>query len=372
MNLTIFIGGGLMASVWAAIGTLIVWHYPKNWIGWIMCLFPIGFALDNFSWAYYQFSLNSSAGSQTVISGALVWQNLTDFPPYAVLFGLFFLLFPTGKLMSPRWKWLAWFGVLAFLGLDILEAVKPGQIYPIGYTYQVDNPIGVSVELWEYLKVIHAILLIATIVFLICTVISQVIRLKRSRGEERQQVKWFAYFAVIFPIAFVVVIIFDTIGYTGFGYNAIGTLVLISFIGMAFAIAIAIFRYHLYAIDIIIRRTLQYTLLTGLLALIYLSSVVLLQRLIGQFTEVQSPAVTVISTLAIVMLFNPLRTRIQDFIDRRFYRQKYDAERALEKFSATARDEVDFDRLTSELLAVLEETVKPDSSVLWILSDPER
>jgi len=141
---------------------------------------------------------------------------------------------------------------------------------------------------------------------------------------------------------------------------------------VALSLAIAIFRYRLFAIDVIVRKTLQYTLLTGLLALVYFGSVLLLQNLVETITGEQSPIVIVISTLVIAALFNPLRHRIQDFIDRRFYRKKYNAEQALTQFSTTARNEVDFERLSTALLAVVEETVKPESSAIWIISSTER
>jgi hypothetical protein len=366
ISLNIFIGGGFMAATWAAIGTFIVWHYPSNWIGWIMCLFPIGYALDHFTWAYYQFSVTSGGGSQPATLGSLMWQNVTDIPPYTVLFGLLFLIFPSGRFLSPRWRRVAWIGVLAFLSVTVLELLKPGPLYPEGYIQMPDNPLGVSLELWGYVWPLYTISQLASIAFLISAVISLVLRLKHSRGEERQQIKWFAYFAAIFPITFVVIAIFDLIGYTGTAYNAAATLVLISFLGMAIAIAFAIFRYRLYAIDIIIRRTLQYTLLTGLLALIYFGSVVLLQRLFENITGQQSPVVIVISTLAIAALFNPLRIRVHEFIDRRFYRSKYDAERALTQFAETARDEVDIDKLTEALLEVVVDTVQPERVSIWL------
>jgi hypothetical protein len=126
----------------------------------------------------------------------------------------------------------------------------------------------------------------------------------------------------------------------------------IFWLGFPLVIGLAVFKYRLYDIDIIIRRTLQYTLLTGLLALIYFGSVVLLQRLFESFTGRQSPIIIVVTTLAIAALFNPLRLRVLDFIDRRFYRRKYNAERALAQFAASARDEVDMENLTMELLNV--------------------
>jgi uncharacterized membrane-anchored protein YjiN (DUF445 family) len=134
---------------------------------------------------------------------------------------------------------------------------------------------------------------------------------------------------------------------------------------LPFTLTVSILRYHLFDIDIIIRRTLQYTILTGMLALVYFSVVVLLQEVFVRVTGQRSQIAIAISTLAIAALFSPFRTRIQDFINRRFYRKKYNAEQTLARFAATARDEVDIDKLTDALLGVVEETMQPEQVSLW-------
>jgi hypothetical protein len=138
------------------------------------------------------------------------------------------------------------------------------------------------------------------------------------------------------------------------------------------SVAVAVMRYRLWDVDVIIRRTLQYALLTGLLALVYFGGVVILQGLLGPLTgDENSPLVTVITTLGIAALFSPLRRRVQEFIDRRFYRKKYNAERSLARFAAAARDEVDLSRLSQALLGVVGETMQPDRASLWLGREPK-
>jgi len=189
------------------------------------------------------------------------------------------------------------------------------------------------------------------------------VRFRRARGVEREQIKWLFYAGAIFVVFYMPSFIGNTYSQAENFWN------LLLPIGMStfpIAIVIAILRYHLYDIDLIIRKTLQYALLTGLLALVYFGSILLLQSLVENLTGVQSPVVIVISTLIIAALFNPLRIRVQDFIDRRFYRKKYDAEQALAQFTATARDEVELDRLNAALLQVVEETMQPEKISLWL------
>ena len=203
---------------------------------------------------------------------------------------------------------------------------------------------------------------------------------KVSSPAERQQIKWvliglistfitsiyYVTFTNLYPISepsearIIAMLINGPLYVGGYGF-------------FAFSFLFAILRYRLWDIDILIRRTLQYTLLTGTLALVYFGSVVLLQSGFGALTgQTNSPIITVLSTLAIAALFTPLRHRVQDFIDRRFYRKKYNAEQALAQFAVIARDEVDMDKLTAALLGVVQETMQPEKALIWLVNTKER
>jgi hypothetical protein len=192
-------------------------------------------------------------------------------------------------------------------------------------------------------------------------VASVAVRYRRSRGTERQQLKWFLYAAA--PIVFIPVDFFlpgpvgGLLGALAFGWVVIG---------LPVAIGIAIFRYRLYEIDFLINRTLVYAALTAMLALLYFGSVVGLQRLLSPVVGDSNQLAVVASTLLIAALFNPLRRRTQAFIDRSFYRRKYDAARTLEHFSARLREETDLDRLGDDSVGVVRETVQPEHASLWL------
>lgn len=184
----------------------------------------------------------------------------------------------------------------------------------------------------------------------------------------RAQVRWGVGGILIGIGAIAISITANTFGLVQLSDRAFDLISAFSITVIGVTISVAITRYRLFDIDVIIRRTLQYTILTGLLVLVYFGSVVLLQSLVENVAREQSPVVIVISTLLIAALFNPLRIRIQDFIDRRFYRSKYNAEKALAKFASAARDEVDMDKLTTALMGVVDETLQPEQASLWLIN----
>jgi len=202
-------------------------------------------------------------------------------------------------------------------------------------------------------------------------VLSVFMRLRHATGVERQQIKWFAYAAAASVIAgglaYLPPIVVDTplwFERTGFALN-------IAFIpAIPIAIGLAILRYRLYDIDLLINRTLVYGSLTGTLVALYFGGIVVLQRVFVVLTGQESTLAVVASTLFIAALFNPLRRRIQSFIDRRFYRRKYDARKILETFSARLRDETDLDALSDDLVGVVRDTMEPEHLSLWLRPDP--
>jgi hypothetical protein len=270
----------------------------------------------------------------------------------STLFMLLFYVFPDGRF-TPRWmRWLA----LAVAGIQIWRIFRPGQ-------YQQ-----------------AALVLIGP--FYVSIILAQVYRYLRVAGPvQRQQIKWVVVGLVgaLVPIILFLMLLnsFPQLRQPtalGIGFSMVGNLLwgaLLIVLPVCFTIAIL--RSRLWDIDILIRRTLAYSLITGLLALAYLGSVVLFQEIFQVITgQVQSPIAIVLSTLVIAALFNPLRQRLQDFIDRRFYRQKYDVARALEEFSASARHEVELARLTAGLAGVVHKTLQPERISLWLRNEERR
>jgi hypothetical protein len=273
---------------------------------------------------------------------------------------LLFLLFPDGRLPSPRWRLVVWLGIISTVFLTVGELVNPGQLVAYIDNREIMlgaiNPTGVKI--WSGLIEALNTGWFLAIILIPVALSAPILRYRRAKGVERQQLKWFVYFAIltllILPLGFV-------------ESDQVGELFLLFLLLiLPAATAMAILRYRLYDIDIIIRRTLVFGALTVLLIVAYFGSVVLLQQAFRALSGQNSPVAIVISTLVIAALFNPLRGRVQDTIDRRFYRSKYNAQQALADFAATARDEVELDQITAELLLLVEQTVQPDRLSLWI------
>jgi len=351
----------LLAIGFSPVGAVIIPRIsPKNPIGWLFCVIGLLWAVTHFSAQYAIYTLLAVSGSRPA-SEAAAWIMCWVWVPACGLIVFLLLLFPDGQLPGRRWRWFAWFSLLLTLVGMISQALAPGSVY---YLRGIHNPLGI-----ESLPNVGE--LVQTLVFTLIFVSagSLFVRRLRSSGVERQQLRWFTYSSTL-AISGVVLTytISDAIG--ALWLEWVGYVVLVvGFLGIPTSMGIAILRYRLYDIDLLINRTLVYGPLTATLVVLYFGAVVLLQRLFVALTGEKSTLAVVASTLAIAALFNPLRRRVQAFVDRRFYRSKYDARKTLEAFSATLRDEMDLDAMSDDLVGVVRETMAPAYVSLWLRPD---
>jgi len=341
----------------STIGAVIASRRPDNLIGWLFC--AIGFlgGMRLLSTEYPAYLLVAESGLAPG-GEVLAWIACWLWVPDVGLFILLALLFPNGRLPSTRWRPLAWFiGVVITTG-TVAVALSPG---PIRGLELIENPLGV--EGMPTIAVLTEALLYA---LGLVAVASLLVRLRRSRGVERQQIKWFAYAVVLLATSTVITYVLSEasslrwLGWAAFLPAMVGDA------GLPVAVSIAVSRYRLYEIDLLINRTLVYGSLTATLVAFYLVGIVVLQRIFVLLTGQESTLAVVASTLAIAALFNPLRRGLQRFVDRRFYRRKYDARRTLEAFSGKLREETDLEALNSELVGVVSETMQPEHVSLWL------
>jgi hypothetical protein len=349
-----------------ALGFLVVHRRPGNPVGWIIAGVGVAAAASGFAEGYAVYALFTEPGS---LPGGrtMAWLSASMFIP--VLFAapaMLCLLFPNGNLLSRRWRLAFWLVILTTCSTIAGSALNP--VMNDAPFKGVVNPLSVDAPraLYENLSNIGWPGMVAS---LLVAAFAMILRLRRSRGLERQQLKWLAAAAAILPLA-------STAGVFGYylGYEQVGGLLAtFSFVPIFFAAGYAVLRYRLYEIDIIINRTLVYGSLTATLVALYFGGVATMQTVFRVLTgqEQQPQLAVVVSTLAIAALFDPLRKRIQSFIDRRFYRRKYDAQRALSTFSKKLREQTDLDRLGDELLSAVRETMQPEHVSLW-LREPDR
>lgn len=352
----------------ATVGALIASRRGGNPIGWILCAMGLAFAISSFVDEYLTRSLVSAPGSlpQNVF---VTWLYEWFWGAAIAPISLVFLLFPTGRLLTPWWRPVAW---IASLGPALSAAgfaLRPGLLRSSAADYgvRVVNPVGVP-ALRGAIDEVILVGAVASLIAALASVLSLVLRFRRARGEERQQIKWLAYVGATAAVFLIATFAVEPLG----GSTALGNIAfMLLFSTLAFgipaAIGFAMLRYRLYEIDRIINRTLVYGLLTALLALIYVGGVVGIGALLRVASEQESNALVVAaSTLAVAALFGPARRRIQGFIDRRFYRQKYDAAQTLESFSTRLREEVDLDTLTGDLVSVVRTTMQPAHVSVWL------
>jgi hypothetical protein len=332
------------------LGGLIASRRPRNSYGWLWLGFGLGLTLQSLAMPYEAYALVVEQGSlraPRTISHVLELGGqvaLTIAP-------LLMLLFPTGRLPSRRWRPLAWTSTTAGAILLFLVLL-------------FDNPEQVG----GAIAIVTIVVVYVLFTALLLSALSIVVRYRRASGAERQQLKWFALAAVVIGVVAAGHLLFLDLLLPEAVLNLLDAATITC---LYVAVGIAILRYRLYDIDIIINRTLVYGSLTVTLVLVYFGSVVGLQYILRALTGQESQLAIVASTLVIAALFNPLRRRIQNFIDHSFYRRKYDAAKTLEAFSAKLRDKTDVDILNSELLSTVRETIQPEHVSLW-LREPER
>jgi len=339
------------------LGGLIASRRLRNPYGWVWLGFGMGLALQQFAASYAAYALVEPG---TLVAPLTISRVLGLGNQVALALAPFlFLLFPTGSLPSRRWRPLAWISALS--GVTILVLV-----------FLFDNPDQVG----GTIGIVAAGVVFVIFATIALSALSLLFRYRRASGVERQQLKWVAFTAVLAGSFLVgqqlawlaAILVANSFGGELPGLNrSLENLLNVTFNVCLYAgVGIAILRYRLYDIDIIINRTIVYGSLTVSLALVYLGGVISLQGLLRALTGQGSQLAIVASTLAIAALFNPLHRRIQSFIDRRFYRSKYDARKTLEEYSTKLRDETDLDELSGGLVRVVRETVQPEHVSLWL------
>ena len=365
-------GQAAISIPFAVMGALIVARRPGNRIGWLFV--AIGFlgALQGALDAYALYTLAARPG--TDLPGAVAaatGSSAIGSIPLALVLLFVPLLYPTGRLPSPRWRPVAWLGALALLLSTIFDAFLPGQVEASGVPVG-ENPLGIAAA-EGVLSLLLGAMLFLFIPLALAAQASLVVRFRRARGDERQQLKWLAY-AVLSFLAYLLLLPAFSLLVFGHGPSdlVVDLLESVALLAVPVALGVAVLRYRLYDIDRLINRTLVYGLLTAILGLSYATTVLILGQLFGGIGAERPSGAVAGATLAAAALFQPARRRIQQVVDRRFNRRKYDAARTVETFSVRLRDEVDLDALAAELLTVVDQTMQPTQASLWLRPSAHR
>lgn len=357
----------------STVGALVASRRPEHRIGWLFCAIGFLVGVDHFCGEYATYAL--LAHSDALPAGeAAAWIRSWIWIVSGGLGVFLVLLFPDGRLESGRWRYLAWLNVFITVSGAIVVAFSTG---PVDAISAIRNPLGIDSLGIAFRERAGDLVEVLQVACALTAAVSPLVRLRRARFEERQQIKWFAYTAPVLIFGALLSSpapeVWDAwwIPWVGF------VLYIVGIVGLPVAVGIAVLRYHLYDIDLLINRTLVYGALTILLALVYFGGVALLQSissliLLAPFRTLagqDSQLATIVATLMMAALFTPLRRRVQAFIDKRFYRREYDARKTLEAFSSKLRDGTDLDALGNDLVGAVRETMQPAHVSLWLRPD---
>jgi hypothetical protein len=342
---------GIGFVVYAAVGGLIADRYPRNAVGWLFCVVGVVFAAGDLVSDYADRG-NPGATPLAVLN------NATG-PGSLVILMLAVMLFPTGRFLSAGWRRAGVFVIAANVALGLVLALEPGRLTA---DLGVENPLGLDAAagLLHALADAGGLVIAATVLIAIAAAVA---RFRAARGIERQQLKWLALLAVLAVAVLALLLVVAQFANLDTGSGQVAAGVMLGLLSMApvLAAAVAILRYRLYDVDVVINRALVYGALTALLGATYLGLVLLIGLAVGK-----SGFAVAASTLAVAALFRPARARVQAAVDRRFYRRRYDAAQALAGFGARLRDQVELDALSRELRGVVDECLQPAHVSLWL------
>jgi hypothetical protein len=351
--------GPVLAMLSAAtVGAVLASRRPRHPVGWLLLGFALSLTASGVIFSYVTYGLVARPGALPAAATVARYYPATGAAALALL-SLVLLLTPTGSLPSPRWRWWAVITAATPVALVLVVAVVPGRLDP--QLLLASSPFS-DRALGGVLLLVTRVALVVTALAVAVAAGSLVVRFRRAQGVERQQLRWVALAAALMVLAVPVVLV----------PVALESPILVDWasavwvVVLPVAVGAAILRYRLYDLDRILSRTVAYGLLTLLLGGGY--AVVVLG--LGQFLERESPLVVAAATLAVAAVFQPARRRVQAVVDRRFNRRRHDATRMIEGFGARLRDQVDLDTLTDDLLAVVDQTMQPTQTSLWLRPPP--
>jgi hypothetical protein len=369
---------GLIA--YSTLGIMIVRRHPRQAVGWLFCAIGLTDVLEHLSGTYAIYALLVQPG---LLPGGLAaaWLQNWIWAVWSVLLVAFLpLLFPTGRVLSPRWRLAVWANAVALALLVVGGAFHTGPLDNRSLLAYLQNPLGIApfgsdmfAEVGGLFGVVDRAGYGLALVGMLAAAASLLLRLRRAVGEERRQLKWLAYIGGLLAVLFVLqALAYHILNFATPEFNLVFRVTYsVTLVALPIFTGLAILRYRLFDIDILIRRTLIYGALTSGLGLVYWISVAVLQQVLRHLTEGSELAI-IGSTLSVAFLFQPVRRRIQSVVDQRFYRRKYNAIRELEAFGATLQQEIDLNTLSAELLGVVQRTVQPTRVSIWLRAKVER